>query len=123
MPPGTPRVQAGSYRACRFYREHQADNRLRVFKQSFKIYNRDRHPPQTEKDNPGKQFFLLSPGFVCPNMKKTTLKSVYEALRDMKHDIVMDEELIIKQSYHLKMLKWTSERRNHNWANTGIYRL
>jgi quinolinate synthase len=59
-----------------------------------------------KKDNPGKQFFLLSPGFVCPNMKKTTLKSVYEALRDMKHDIVMDEELINKAKLPLeKMLK------------------
>ncbi|MGE5613639.1 MAG: quinolinate synthase NadA [Bacillota bacterium] len=59
-----------------------------------------------KKDNPGKQFFLLSPGLVCPNMKKTTLKSVYEALRDKKHEIAMDEELINKARLPLeKMLK------------------
>ena len=35
-------------------------------------------------------------GFDVPQYEETTLKSVYEALRDMKHDIVMDEELINK---------------------------
>lgn len=59
-----------------------------------------------KKDNPQKRFFLLSPGMVCPNMKKTTLKSVYEALRDKKHDIAMDDELINKARLPLeKMLK------------------
>jgi quinolinate synthase len=59
-----------------------------------------------KKDNPQKQFFLLSPGMVCPNMKKTTLKSVYEALRDKRHDISMGEELINKARLPLeKMLK------------------
>ena len=43
-----------------------------------------------KKDNPEKQFYLLSPGLVCPNMKKTSLQSAYEALRDMKHNIVLD---------------------------------
>lgn len=47
-----------------------------------------------KKDNPEKQFYLLSPGLVCPNMKKTTLESVYAALRDMKNNIVLDEKLI-----------------------------
>jgi len=47
-----------------------------------------------KKDNPGKQFYLLSPGLVCPNMKKTTLESVYIALRDMKNNIVLDEKLM-----------------------------
>lgn len=46
-----------------------------------------------KKDNPDKQFFLLSAGLVCPNMKKTSLQSVYEALRDMKHNIVLDEKI------------------------------
>jgi len=49
-----------------------------------------------KKDNPGKQFYLLSTGLVCPNMKKTTLKSVYEALRDMKNNIVLDEAIAEK---------------------------
>ncbi len=49
-----------------------------------------------KKDSPDKQFYLLSPGLVCPNMKKTSLKSVYEALRDMKHNMNLNEQLIIR---------------------------
>ncbi len=45
------------------------------------------------KDNPDKKFVLLSPGLICSNMKKTTLKSIYEALRDMKHNIILDDEI------------------------------
>ena len=59
-----------------------------------------------KKDNPEKQFYLLSPGLVCPNMKKTTLKSIYEALRDMKYNIVLDEHLMLKAREPLdKMLQ------------------
>jgi len=46
-----------------------------------------------KKDNPNKQFYLLSSGLICPNMKKTTLNSIYEALRDMKHNIVLEESI------------------------------
>lgn len=49
-----------------------------------------------KKNNPEKQFYLLSPGLVCPNMKKTSLQSIYEALRDMKYNIVLDEKLRLK---------------------------
>ena len=59
-----------------------------------------------KKDSPDKQFFLLTPGLVCPNMKKTTLNSVYEALRDMKNKIDLDEALRIKARVPLdRMLK------------------
>lgn len=47
-----------------------------------------------KKDNPDKQFYLLSSGLMCPNMKKTTLNSVFEALRDMKNEVVLDKELM-----------------------------
>jgi quinolinate synthase len=49
-----------------------------------------------KKDNPEKQFYLLSPGLMCPNMKKTSLESVYKALRDMEHNIELDDQLIKK---------------------------
>lgn len=49
-----------------------------------------------KKDSPNKQFYLLAPGLVCPNMKKTSLNSVYEALRDMKYNIVLDEQVMEK---------------------------
>lgn len=45
------------------------------------------------KDNPEKTFYLLSQGLTCPNMKKTTLESVYISLRDMKYQIELDEEI------------------------------
>jgi quinolinate synthase len=32
------------------------------------------------QNNPGKTFFLLAPGLVCPNMKKTTLRSIRDSL-------------------------------------------
>lgn len=59
-----------------------------------------------KKDNPEKQFFLLSPGLVCPNMKKTSLQSIYEALRDRKHNIILDEKIREKARIPLdRMLK------------------
>lgn len=49
-----------------------------------------------KKDNPNKTFYLLSPGLVCPNMKKTTLKSVHTALSEMKYIIELDEDIRLK---------------------------
>lgn len=51
---------------------------------------------QLKRDNPDKEFYLLSQGFICPNMKKVTLNSVYEALRDLKYEINLDEDLRLK---------------------------
>jgi len=51
---------------------------------------------QLQKDSPGKKFYLMSPGLICPNMKKTTLTSVYEALRDGKYDITVPEDIRLK---------------------------
>jgi len=46
-----------------------------------------------KKDNPGKTFYLLSQGMVCPNMKKTTLQSVYNALNEMKYEIKLEQNI------------------------------
>ncbi len=46
-----------------------------------------------KKDNPDKTFYLLDKGFVCPNMKKTTLRSVYDALNEMKYRITVDKDI------------------------------
>jgi quinolinate synthase len=51
---------------------------------------------QLQHDSPTKKFYLMSPGLVCPNMKKTTLASVYESLRDGKYDITVDEDIRVK---------------------------
>lgn len=49
-----------------------------------------------KKENPGKQFYLLSPGLVCPNMKKTSLQSVYNSLKELKYKIELDEDIRLK---------------------------
>lgn len=46
-----------------------------------------------KKDNPGKIFYLMSQGLTCPNMKKTTLQSVYNCLNEMKYNITLDEKI------------------------------
>lgn len=45
---------------------------------------------------PDSRFFLLHPGLVCPNMKKTRLRSVYEALRNSQHEITVDKCLALR---------------------------
>ena len=49
-----------------------------------------------EKDNPNKRFYLLSTGLICNNMKKTTLKDVYAALKNEQHDIHVEEDTRLK---------------------------
>ena len=46
-----------------------------------------------KKDSPDKLFYLLSTGLVCPNMKKTTVESVYLALKEMRYEINLDEDV------------------------------
>ncbi|MEW6118272.1 MAG: quinolinate synthase [Nitrospirota bacterium] len=45
--------------------------------------------------NPGKVFHPLRTDMICPNMKKTTLKSVLTALKEMKHVIKVPEDIRI----------------------------
>lgn len=59
-----------------------------------------------KKNNPEKTFYLLSPGLICPNMKKTRLESVYNALKEMKYTIELAEEILVKARISLeRMLK------------------
>ncbi len=46
-----------------------------------------------KKTNPYKNYYLLSPRLICPNMKKTTLETVYRSLKDMQHVIKVDEDI------------------------------
>jgi quinolinate synthase len=46
-----------------------------------------------KKQNPDKIFYLMSQGLICPNMKKTSLLSVYNSLNDMKYEISIDEDI------------------------------
>lgn len=53
------------------------------------------------RDNPDKAFYLMSQGLVCPNMKKTSLQSVYAALNEIKYKIVIDEDIRVKAKISL----------------------
>jgi quinolinate synthase len=50
---------------------------------------------------PGKRFYSLHAAMVCPNMKKTTLLSVYDALDKMQYKIELDAQVIKKASVSL----------------------
>jgi len=50
---------------------------------------------------PDGQFYLLHPGLVCPNMKKTRLQSVYDALQNSQHEITVDTELALRARHTL----------------------
>jgi quinolinate synthase len=57
-----------------------------------------------KKDNPDKVFYLMAPGLVCPNMKKTSLKSIYTSLLEMKYNIELDEDIRIRASKALERM-------------------
>jgi quinolinate synthase len=59
-----------------------------------------------KKENPAKTLYLMSQGLVCPNMKKTSLSSVYHALKEMRYQIELDEDIRLKAKGSLdRMLK------------------
>jgi quinolinate synthase len=51
---------------------------------------------ELKKRNPKKTFYILSPRFVCPNMKYTRLSSVYEALKKRRYEMEVDEDIRIR---------------------------
>ena len=46
---------------------------------------------QLKKNNPDKELYFPE-NMICPNMKKTTLQDVYDALTGKKEEIILDEE-------------------------------
>ena len=58
------------------------------------------------KENPGKEFHLLTEGLVCPNMKKTTLASVVRTMEERRNVITVPEDVRVKAKLALdRMLK------------------
>ena len=58
------------------------------------------------KENPDKEFHLLTEGLVCPDMKKTTLASVALTMEDMRNSVTVPEEIRLKAKHSLdRMLK------------------
>lgn len=51
---------------------------------------------ELKKRNPNKTFYILSPRFICPNMKYTTLESVYLALKLGRYEMLVDDEVRLK---------------------------
>ena len=47
---------------------------------------------QLKKKNPDKKFYFPE-RMVCPNMKKTTLQDIYDALDGKREEVVLDEEI------------------------------
>jgi len=45
------------------------------------------------KENPGKAFYPVSDSLICPNMKKTTLESLRDSLREMKTRVTVPPEI------------------------------
>lgn len=59
-----------------------------------------------KRENPDKNFYLLSPGLICTNMKKTRIEDVYNSLQNMQHEISVPEDIRIKALRSLEeMLK------------------
>ncbi len=46
-----------------------------------------------QKDSPNKEFILLSPNLVCQNMKKINLNILLDSLKNMQHQIEVDEDM------------------------------
>jgi len=53
------------------------------------------------KENPDKEFYLLSPKLFCVNMKKTKLEDVLNALVFDQHEILLDAEIMRKAKQSL----------------------
>lgn len=63
---------------------------------------------QLKKDSPSKKFYMLSSALMCHNMKKTSLRDVYEVLKYEKNEINVDRKIMEKARKTLKeMLKYS----------------
>ena len=93
-PECTPQVVAladfvGSTSAIIGYAEQSAAKTFIIGTEMGVLYN-------LQASQPDKQFFLLHPGLVCPNMKKTRLQSVYDALIHNQYEITVEEEIALQ---------------------------
>lgn len=60
------------------------------------------------KENPDKAFPLLTTGLLCPDMKKTTLKSVVRTMEERRNVVRVAEEVRVKAKLALdRMLEVT----------------
>ena len=57
-----------------------------------------------KKECPDKQYYLLSQGMICPNMKYTTLEKVVNSLEQMEHRITVSPEIREKAGLALQRM-------------------
>ncbi len=48
------------------------------------------------KENPNRQFFIISTSLICPNMKKTRLETVIETMKTKRNHITVPEDVRIR---------------------------
>jgi quinolinate synthase len=61
---------------------------------------------QLRKENPDKEFIMVSQDIVCPNMKKTTLSKVRDSLLNMTTEVFVDSEVAMRARLSIdRMLK------------------
>lgn len=59
------------------------------------------------RENPDRKFYSLGAAKVCTNMKMTTLEDIYQALKENKHKIELDLEIMNKSRIALeRMVKY-----------------
>ncbi len=59
---------------------------------------------QLKKDSPNKTFYMMSTGLICPNMKKTSLQSVHDALAFKKYEINLEKDIIERAAHSLNRM-------------------
>lgn len=59
---------------------------------------------EIQKRNPDKKLYLLSQGLLCPNMKKTTIENVYDALMYNQYEIKLSNDIIAKAEHSLNRM-------------------
>jgi len=64
--------------------------------QTFLIGTEVGHLQPLRKANPGKAFYPISQGLVCPNMKKTTLESVVRTMEQRRNAVTVPEDIRVK---------------------------
>ena len=93
-PECTPGVVAladfvGSTSEIIHYAEQSNDKTFIIGTEMGVLYN-------LKASQPSKEFFLLHPGLMCPNMKKTRLQSIYDALVHNQYQITVQEQIAFR---------------------------
>jgi len=57
-----------------------------------------------KRENPSKQFYLLSPGLICPNMKYTRLESIVHSLETMSFQVKVAEDIRLRAKEALERM-------------------